>query len=84
MPLNVRIIHPDQILFEGEADYLLLPGAHNVLGLMPGHTPMFAELKAGDVEFRKAGGNETEKLAIEGGIVRIRDDAVLILASPKG
>jgi len=62
---------------------MLVPGVRGTLGLMAGHTPMFAELKKGEIELKRVNGNAIEKVALEGGILRIRDDKVIILASPK-
>ena len=36
--LKVKIIHPDKLLFEGEAEYVVAPGVTGALGIMPGHT----------------------------------------------
>jgi len=83
MPLTVRIIHPDHEMFSGEVSHMLVPGTKGMLGLMPGHTPMFAEIHKGEIELQKVGSDTIEKLAVEGGILRIRDDVVTILASPE-
>lgn len=79
MPISVKIIHPDRILFEGQADYLLAPGRKGILGIMPGHTPMFAELVKGEIYI--AGPNE-QIVALESGILKVRSDIVTVLVTP--
>ncbi|MEI6477503.1 MAG: hypothetical protein WCO52_00755 [bacterium] len=80
--LTVKIINPDEILFEGTADYILAPGKETMLGLLPGHTPMFAELGKGELQVHS---EKEENMAIESGILRIKNDIVTILvgAAPK-
>ena len=76
MSLRVRIIDPNKLVFEGEADYVMGPGKKGTLGIMPGHTPMFAELVKGDLYI--AGSNE-QVISIEAGILKVRGDDVTIL-----
>ena len=79
MPLQIKIIHPDKILFEGHAELLFAPGTKGTIGILPGHTPMFAELLKGEIEIK---GEKDEIVAIESGILRVHNDEVTILASP--
>jgi F-type H+-transporting ATPase subunit epsilon len=74
--VRVKIIDPNKILFEGDADYVLVPGKKGSIGILPSHTPMFAELIAGDVYL--AGSNE-QVFPIQSGIMKVRGDEVLIL-----
>lgn len=74
--LKVKVIDPNKLVFEGEADYVVAPGPQGSLGILPGHTPMFAELVKGDVYI--AGKNE-QLLNIEAGILKVRADTVTIL-----
>lgn len=76
MALKVKIINPDKILFNGEADYVLAPGTFANLGILPGHTPLYAELCKGEIFIQ---GQKEELLAIESGIIRVQSDQVTIL-----
>lgn len=75
--LSVSIIHPDKVLFIGLADYIVAPGRQSNFGIMPGHTPFFAELIKGDIYIS---GEKEDLVAIEGGILKVRADSVVILA----
>lgn len=79
--LQVKIIDPNSVLFEGEATYVLAPGVKNMLGIMPGHTPFFAELVAGDVFLA---GEKEAIFPIKSGILKVRDDIVTILIGIDG
>ena len=76
--LKVRIINPDQILYEGEADYLMIPSKHGMLGLMPSHTPMFAEIRTGDIHMKVGTGAE-QTFPVISGVAKIKDNEVMIL-----
>ena len=75
--LRVLVVHPDRVLFEGETGYLVAPGRQGDLGIMPGHTPLFAELVKGEIHLL---GEKEEIVAIEGGIIKVRGDSVTVLA----
>jgi F-type H+-transporting ATPase subunit epsilon len=79
--VKVKIVDPNKILFEGEADYIMAPGKHSTLGILPGHTPMFAELVAGDLYI--AGANE-QVFQIQSGILKVRADEITILIGIDG
>jgi F-type H+-transporting ATPase subunit epsilon len=74
--LKVKVIDPNSLIFEGEADYVLAPGPFGSLGLMPGHTAMFAELTKGEVYVK---GEQEKLVAIESGIVKIKNDEATLL-----
>ena len=77
--LKVRIINPDAIVYDGDAEYVLVPTPKGDIGLMPGHTPLFTELIKGTMYLK----NEKEELmAVESGILKIREDIVTILIGP--
>jgi F-type H+-transporting ATPase subunit epsilon len=79
--IKVKIVDPNRIVFEGEADYVMAPGRKHTLGILPGHTPMFAELVAGDLYI--AGENE-QAMPIQSGILKVRADEVTILIGIDG
>jgi F-type H+-transporting ATPase subunit epsilon len=74
--LRVKIINPDELVFEGETEFIVAPGEHGDLGVMPGHTPMFAELKHGTIHLSKPA---EQSFDIEAGILKVRADEVTIL-----
>ncbi len=73
MKLDVKIINPDHILFEGTAEYVLAPGVKGMIGILPGHVPMFAELIHGEIYIK---GEIEEIVALESGILNVKSDVV--------
>jgi F-type H+-transporting ATPase subunit epsilon len=78
MALNLQIVTPERMLFDGDVDFVSAPGAEGVLGILPRHAPLLSGLKAGELRYRK-GGDETA-LALGGGFIEIRDNKVIVLA----
>ena len=76
--LQLEIVTPDRSLVREEVDEVQVPGAEGYLGVLPGHTPLLATLKIGELWFRV--GQETHFLAIAGGFVEVLPDRVAILA----
>lgn len=78
--LQVRVLSPERIIFRGPAKALGLPGELGYMTLLPGHTPMVAELGIGTLVL-ESGSTSAEKLFVSGGFVDVSRDAVTVLAN---
>jgi F-type H+-transporting ATPase subunit epsilon len=79
MPLKLRIITPERVVFDEEnIDSVTLPGVMGEMTILPQHAPIMTELRPGPVLFRRAG--EDVDLALSGGFMEVRDDTVIVLA----
>lgn len=76
--LSLEIVTPDRALVREEVDEIQLPGAEGYLGILPGHAPLLATLKVGELWYRV--GQERHYLAIAGGFVEVLPDRVTVLA----
>jgi len=76
--LTLEIVTPDRSLVREEVDEVVVPGSEGYLGVLPGHTPLLAVLKVGELWFRI--GQEKHDLAIAGGFVEVLPDRVTVLA----
>ncbi|OFW01415.1 MAG: ATP synthase F1 subunit epsilon [Acidobacteria bacterium RIFCSPLOWO2_02_FULL_68_18] len=76
--LLLEIVTPDRALVREEVDEIQLPGAEGYLGVLPGHTPLLATLKVGELWYRI--GQERHHVAIVGGFVEVLPDRVTVLA----
>lgn len=75
--LTVRIITPERVLFEGEADGVVATAWDGEFGILPGHAPMMVVLGIG--EFRLRRGETYEWFAIGEGFLHVLDDVVTVL-----
>jgi F-type H+-transporting ATPase subunit epsilon len=79
MPLKLRIITPERVVFDEEnIDSVTLPGVMGEMTILPQHAPVMTELRPGPVLFRRAG--EEVDLALSGGFMEVRNDTVVVLA----
>ncbi|NJC97800.1 MAG: ATP synthase F1 subunit epsilon [Anaerolineales bacterium] len=78
MTIRCEIVSQDRTVFQGDVDFILLPGMAGEMGILPHHAPVLALLKYGVIKIRKQG---TEKLfAVAGGMAEVQPDIVTILA----
>lgn len=61
-----------------DVDEVELPGQDGFLGVLPGHAPLLAALRTGEMWYRK--GNEKHFAFVAGGFVEVVPDRVSILA----
>ena len=55
--LHVRVVSPEELLFEGVAASVVAPAWDGKVGVLPGHAPMIALLGSGELSIdRPAGG----------------------------
>ena len=77
--LKVRVVAPEQIVFEGEASSLVAPAWDGKMGVLPQHAPLIAALGAGDLTIDAPGGG-SRQFHVSGGLIRVENDDVIILA----
>ena len=76
--LQVDIVTPDRSLFSGRVDMVTLPGSLGQMGILPGHAPLLSTLDIGEIILHM--GNDSQFVAVSGGVVEVRPDKVTILA----
>ena len=75
--LKLEIITPAAKIFEGDVEFVELPGAEGDMGVFPQHETMVTELKAGELRITQKG--HVEILAIGEGFAEITDRSVAVL-----
>ena len=76
--LRLQIVTPDRSVVTEQVDEVEIPGAEGYFGVLPGHTPLLATLKVGELWYRK--GSEKFYLSIAFGFAEVLPDRVTILA----
>jgi F-type H+-transporting ATPase subunit epsilon len=76
--LRLEIVTPDRAVVAEQVDEVEIPGAEGYFGVLPGHTPLLAMLKVGELWYRK--GSEKFYLSIAFGFAEVLPDRVTILA----
>src|SRR5512137_1373401 len=78
MPIRCEIVSQDRMVFQGEADMVMLPGSEGVMGILPNHAPLLTTLKYGVIEVRSSG--KEEFFTVAGGLAEVQPDIITILA----
>lgn len=75
--LKVRVLSPEGILYEGDAESVRLPGALGSFSVLPRHAPLIAQLTAGTLLIGT--GEEVVEFEVGWGIVEVFNNQVTIL-----
>lgn len=78
--MQLTIISPEQQLYEGTVTLVQFPGTEGSFEVLPGHTRMIVTLSAGEIRIVQSD-QQSVKVQIKGGVVEIKDDRLLVLAS---
>jgi F-type H+-transporting ATPase subunit epsilon len=78
MPIRCEIVSQDRMVYEGDADIIIVPGEAGEMGILPNHAPLLSTLKLGILKVRL--GDEEHDFAVAGGIVEVQPDIITVLA----
>lgn len=76
--IELTVVTPERSIVHEQVDELQIPGAAGYFGVLPGHAPLFSELKIGEVAYRQ--GDRWFFLSVAWGFVEVQADHVRILA----
>lgn len=79
MPIRCEIVSQDRMVFEGDADIVVLPGIEGEMGILPNHAPLLTTLNLGILKVRYKG--EEQYFTISGGVAEIQPDIITVLAN---
>ncbi|NPV06660.1 MAG: F0F1 ATP synthase subunit epsilon [Anaerolineae bacterium] len=77
--LYLEIVTAERLVYSGPVTLVSAPGQDGRLGILPGHAPLLAALRPGELRLRPREGEEIS-LAIGGGFLEVSDNRVVILA----
>jgi F-type H+-transporting ATPase subunit epsilon len=78
--IHVDVVSAEESIFEGEAEFVALPGEAGELGIYPQHTPLITRIKPGAVRIKVAGKSDEEFVFVAGGILEVQPSRVTVLA----
>src|SRR6185436_3732770 len=76
--IDFTLVTPERALVHEQVDELQIPGAEGYLGILPGHAPLFSELKVGELGYRI--GERWFWLSVAWGFVEVLPNQVRVLA----
>jgi F0F1-type ATP synthase epsilon subunit len=76
--MDAVVVNPDKVLWEGKATRVVVPGFIQELSILPNHTPLYSQLKAGKMMIYPDTGS-SETIEIDGGIIRVKHNKVSVI-----
>jgi F-type H+-transporting ATPase subunit epsilon len=78
MKISCSVVTPDKVLYKGDVDFAVVQAYDGERGFLYNHIPLVSQLGYGEV--RLYTGDVIERLIVEGGIVEIRENELIVLA----
>ena len=79
MSLTLRVLAPDQSVFDDTADEIILPSTTGLLGVLPGHISMVTAIDFGVLRVFKDG--NWDSIALSGGFAEVESNEVTVLVN---
>ena len=79
MSLTLRVLAPDQSVFDDTADEIILPSTTGLLGVLPGHISMVTAIDFGVLRVLKNG--NWNSIALSGGFAEVESNEVTVLVN---
>ncbi len=79
MSLTLKVLAPDQSVFDGTADEIILPSTTGLLGILPGHISMVTAIDIGVLRVLKDG--NWDSIALMGGFAEVESNEVTVLVN---
>ena len=79
MSLTLRVLAPDQSVFDDTADEIILPSTTGLLGVLPGHISMVTAINFGVLRVLKNG--NWDSIALTGGFAEVESNEVTVLVN---
>lgn len=76
--LALTVVTRERKIIEVDVDEVVLPARDGEIGVLPGHTPLLASLKVGQLRYRT--GATVSRIVISWGFAEVLPDRVIVLA----
>lgn len=81
--MHLEIITPDKKVFDAEVTSVILTGVSGQFQILKGHAPMVTTLAKGKLSIESPAGG-TQDMVVDGGVVEVFRNKVLVLAEAVG
>jgi F-type H+-transporting ATPase subunit epsilon len=81
--LDVRVVSPESVVFEGQSAGVVAPSWDGQVGILAGHAPLVTLLGAGTLDIDLPGGG-SQRFHVAGGVMKVEGDRVTVLTEYAG
>ena len=79
MSISLKVLAPNQNVYEGEAEEVILPSTTGQIGVLPGHISLVTAIDIGVLRLRL--NSQWMSIALMGGFAEIESDEVIVLVN---
>ena len=79
MSISLKVLAPNQNVYEGEAEEVILPSTTGQIGILPGHISLVTAIDIGVLRLRI--NSQWKSIALMGGFAVIESDEVIVLVN---
>ena len=79
MAISLKVLAPNQNVYEGEAEEVILPSTTGQIGVLPGHISLVTAIDIGVLRMRT--NSQWKSIALMGGFAEIESDEVIVLVN---
>lgn len=77
--IHLEVVTPMGMIYDGEANTVVLPGSEGEFGVLKGHASLVSSLKAGVIDIQKEN-DKHELIAIDSGYAEVNEFKITVLA----
>ena len=77
--LRVTVLSPEQTVYQGPADGVVVPAFDGEVGILTGHAPIMTLLGRGVLRLSGAAGAAGARFQVEGGFLQVVDNQVRVV-----
>lgn len=78
MTMHLDVVSAEESLFSGTVEEVIAPGVMGELGILPRHSQLISNLRAGELRYKTADGMAS--LFVSGGVLEVQPHIVTVLA----
>ena len=77
--VEFELVSPERLLNSQPVEMVVVPGTEGDLGVLPGHSPLIAEVRPGVINIHQ-GGEVSEQIFVSGGFCEVSPERCTVLA----
>ncbi len=81
--VTFELVAPERLLVSADVDMVIVPGAEGDFGVLPGHAPLIAAVRAGVIEIYDGSlepKSITQRIFVAGGVAEVTETRCTVLA----
>lgn len=79
--MHLEIITPDESLFNGEVESVILPGSKGSFQVLKNHAALISSLTEGKIKYKEGSGDENVILIRKGMVEVLRNNVIVLVES---